>query len=393
MEFLAFAYACEPDKGSEPGVGWDWARLIASLGETVVITRSNNAQAIEHQLAAVPERDRLNFVYVDLPPWARAWKRGARGARIYYMLWQVAALKVARRLRRETELEVVWHLTFANVWLGSLAPLAGGKFVLGPVGGGVAPPLRLLPTLGVRGVVFEAVRELGRRVARLANPVARLAWRRADLILAQNEETAAWLPRRHRPKVRVFPNALVADADRSVRNLPRSSPPTMLFAGRLVPWKGGALAVQTLARLPRWRLVVCGAGPDEPRLRRIAERAGVSDRIEFRGWVRRTDLEGVMGREADVLLCPSLREEAGLVVAEASAVGLPVVCLDRGGPPLLGATCVPVSSPAATVRALAAAVVRARVNEPDPPVARNEKALQLRTILRDRGVLAPAGLE
>ena len=39
--------------------------------------------------------------------------------------------------------------------------------------------------------------------------------------------------------------------------------------------------------------------------------------------------------QADVFLFPSLREEAGAVIAEARAVGLPIVCLARGGPPLL----------------------------------------------------------
>jgi glycosyltransferase involved in cell wall biosynthesis len=43
-----------------------------------------------------------------------------------------------------------------------------------------------------------------------------------------------------------------------------------------------------------------------------------------------------MRSEADVLLFPSLREEAGWVVVEALASGLPVVCLDRGGPRALG---------------------------------------------------------
>jgi glycosyltransferase involved in cell wall biosynthesis len=42
-----------------------------------------------------------------------------------------------------------------------------------------------------------------------------------------------------------------------------------------------------------------------------------------------------MRTEADVLLFPSLREEAGWIVVEALASGIPVVCLDRGGPPVL----------------------------------------------------------
>jgi glycosyltransferase involved in cell wall biosynthesis len=39
--------------------------------------------------------------------------------------------------------------------------------------------------------------------------------------------------------------------------------------------------------------------------------------------------------EADVLLFPSLHDDAPLVIAEARAQGVPVVCLNRGGPRLL----------------------------------------------------------
>jgi glycosyltransferase involved in cell wall biosynthesis len=64
--------------------------------------------------------------------------------------------------------------------------------------------------------------------------------------------------------------------------------------------------------------------------------------------------------EADVFLFPSLHDEGSWVVAEAVACGLPVVCLDRGGPPVLGGMPVRATTPRATVRALAKAVREAR---------------------------------
>ena len=58
----------------------------------------------------------VRFVYVDLPPAIRRWKRGQRGVRLYYLLWQRAALQQARRLHCESRFDLVWHLTFANAW-------------------------------------------------------------------------------------------------------------------------------------------------------------------------------------------------------------------------------------------------------------------------------------
>jgi glycosyltransferase involved in cell wall biosynthesis len=332
---LAFAYACEPGRGSEPGAGWAWSRMLARLGETWVITRRDYQVSIERELRSMPERDRLSFVYVDLPDRVRSWQRGDRGLRSYYLPWQIAAFREARRLQRSLRFDVVWHLTWANAWYGSLAALAGRPFIYGPVGGCVNPPWRLLPHLGWGGAAYEIGRALGRTTARYLNPLARISWNQADLILVQNEETAEWLPRKHRSKARLFQNAVIGeDVVRAGKVPSRSGSPVAVFAGRLEPWKGMFLCLRVLASLPEWRLVVCGAGRDEERMRRLARRLGVDERVEWLGWIPRAEVLKQV-READVFLFPSLHEDAGMVVAEARALGVPIVCLTRGGPRLL----------------------------------------------------------
>jgi allantoicase len=85
MKVLISAYACEPGKGSEPGAGWEWSRAAALEHEVWVLTRTKNALAIERALANEPHL-RLHPVYIDLPAWARFWKRGQRGVHLYYLL-------------------------------------------------------------------------------------------------------------------------------------------------------------------------------------------------------------------------------------------------------------------------------------------------------------------
>jgi len=365
MRILVFAYACEPGRGSEPGAGWSWARMLAGLGETWVVTRANNREAIEAGLAGLPEADRLRFVYVDLPERARRWKRGRRGIHLYYLLWQLAALRAAREAHRRERFDLVWHLTLANVWFGSVAPLVGPPAVYGPVGGGARVPWRLLPTLGVRGVATEAVRTSVELGARYANPLARLAWRQSRLVLVQNPETRRWLPRRHRDRAELLPN-VVLDLPAVPRRRGRPGRPTAAYAGDLLPLKGVSLALRTVAQLPEWRLLVAGSGPDEARLRRLAHALDLDGRVEFLGWLPRERLLALLREQVDVFLFPSLRDQAPWAVAEARALGLPVVCLDVGGPPQLGGRAVPAAGPAATVRGLAQAL-RAATTDPVPP--------------------------
>ena len=75
LKILLSAYACEPHKGSEAGVGWHWAVELSRLRHEVwVITRANNRTAIDAELAHNPHPN-LHFIYYDLPDWAKSWKK------------------------------------------------------------------------------------------------------------------------------------------------------------------------------------------------------------------------------------------------------------------------------------------------------------------------------
>ena len=94
------------------------------------------------------------------------------------------------------------------------------------------------------------------------------------------------------------------------------------------------LAIRAFARFARnhvaAELRLVGDGPMRAELVRLAADLGVSDRIHFCGWLSRDEGLEEMAR-ADVFLFPS-GEGGGMVVLEAMAHGLPVVCLDCGGP-------------------------------------------------------------
>jgi glycosyltransferase involved in cell wall biosynthesis len=340
--------------------------MIAGLGEVWVITRANNRSAIESGLRGLPEADRLHFEYVDLPPWAMFWKRGRRGVHLYYVLWQFAALQRARWLHQQVGFDLAWHATLANIYLGTGASYLPVPMVFGPVGGAVRPPVRLTPVMGISGSVYEGVRAVVRGVFKFLDPMAHKAWKRADLILTLNRECAEWLPQRYRRKTAVF-HHVALEPSLKADQAPRTPTKRMLYAGRLIPWKGLALAIRALVYLPDWTLLICGEGRDEPRLRRVARRWAVEDRVRFLGVLPRDEVRSLMRSGADVFAFPSLREDAGWAVGEAIAAGLPVVCIDRGGPAAMAGVAVPVSGLRATIRGFARAVEEAptrRVTDP-----------------------------
>lgn len=333
MRVLLSAYACEPGAGSEPGAGWSWARQAAEQAEVWLLTRTNNRDVIERALREEDLEDRLHPVYLDLPRLATVKKKVPGGTQLYYWLWQRRAGHVARQLAATIQFDVVHHLTFAVDWLpAGVSRVSGVPFLWGPVGGSTGVPSAGWRWLGIRGVLREALRWVAVSAGRAM--WGRVAASRASLILAQNRDTAQFYallsPTILRPNIALDSKALPPP---HIRRSAPSDQRIAVAAGALVPLKGYAILIDAFQwpETVGWRLHIYGEGPDRRRLERRVAAADLADRVLFQGYHPRADVLEAM-RRANVFVTASLHEAAGWAVAEAMAVGTPVLALAHGGP-------------------------------------------------------------
>src|SRR5450755_1014907 len=334
---LLSAYACEPGKGSEPEVGWLWATELADAGHEVwVITRQANRPAIETQLAS-RQRPRLHFTYYDLPPWARKWKRGSRGVHLYYALWQWGAYRAARRLTRKTNFDCVHHVTFVSVRGPCFMGRLGLPFILGPVSGGESVPKALRAGMTRAAKLRESVRDVANRAIH-ADPIMRSSFRTAKRILLATPESLQLIPAKFQEKCTVQLGIGLSREYLGWTNQKRNEPDAglrLLYVGRLLEWKGLDLAFQAMRLLRNRgvlaRFTIVGDGPARKSLEQVATVLGMTDDIGWLAWQPHEQLHELYYQH-DALLFPSLRDSGGMVVLEALAHGLPVVCTDRGGP-------------------------------------------------------------
>ena len=122
---------------------------------------------------------------------------------------------------------------------------------------------------------------------------------------------------------------------------------TVGFVGRLVPEKGISTLLHAAATLVQrnfdFDMLICGAGPEREKLAREASKFGIASRIEWHGSVPHIKVPDVMAR-LDVLVLPSVQittwaEQFGLVLAQAMAMGIPVLGSDSGAiPEVIGRT-------------------------------------------------------
>jgi glycosyltransferase involved in cell wall biosynthesis len=348
-----------------------------------VLTSADSIPSLTAAIAGSEAASRIHLEGIEFGLDDKAFSRlTAAGFHWYYDRWQRRAAARGLELDRQVDFDVVHHVTLSSYWTRAAAAIVDKPLVWGPVGGGVETPWRLIPELGMRGLVEDMGRVLIRRPMGRVGP-ARRTQQKAGVIFAQNRATAGRL--KSRGDVVILSNATVIDIDPVRPSGPRNK--DIYLVGRLVPWKAPLLAVRAMryVREPDCLLRICGDGPERRRLERAARRWGVRDRVSFDGWFSRDVLLERIA-SAGALIHPALHEEAGLCVAEALAVGTPVVCLDQGGPPAIlrewpdtRAVAVEPADAASTARAMAAAVDAFLA---DPPEVR-QTPLPSRTLFEE----------
>jgi glycosyltransferase involved in cell wall biosynthesis len=335
LKVLISAYACEPDRGSEPGVGWNMAVQAARYHDVWAVTRANNRPVIEAAIARNPIPT-LHMVYYDLPGWLRWWKRGARGTRLYYYIWQLAIYSVVQRLHRQIRFDVTHHVTFVKYWMPSVLPFLRAPFLWGPVGGGESAPKSLLVHCGWRGRVYEVARNAMRWWGE-RDPLVLATARRSALALAVTDATAQRLRAIGAKHVEILSQVGLSAAERSyLGDLVSSTaggPVRFVSIANLLHWKGlhFGLRAFALAKLPGSEYWLIGDGPFGTHLRRLAQSLGIEDKVHFWGVLPRVEAL-VKLRLCHVLVHPSLHDSGAWVCEEAMAAGKPVICLDLGGP-------------------------------------------------------------
>ncbi len=338
---LVSAYACHPRPGAAhfPGeaiLGWSLAREIARFADMHLITWAFNRPGVEGTLQSDDGRP-ATVHYIDLPPRVhKALRDRHYGVRLYYFLWQRRAAAYAKRLSAGEPFDLFHQITFSNDWMPSfIAPALPIPFVWGPIGGGQTVPKDLMGTLARRERRQERSRTFLQNAWR-ATPARRRCARKASAILVCNAETrdvlAPWAD-----KIVGFPVNGVRreDIGGGAPEAVRRDGFRLLYVGRFDAIKGLPLALDALRVLrgiaPSTTLELVGEGPERPRLEALASRLGIADRLVWTPWSSRPEIFAKM-RQSDVFLFPSLRDGGGAVVVEAMASGLPVVCLDVGGP-------------------------------------------------------------
>ena len=337
MNVLILAYACDPLKGSEPGVGWNMSVALSKIHNVIVLTRRKNKRNIEDFISKHP-LENISFVYHDLPErWM--WIKKKVSEQAYYMLWNLTAKNVVKSIIKNDNIDILHHLTFNQYRTPSAGYFANKPFVVGPVGGAelINPVFysELMPSTLKR----EKFRRKGRDRILFRWLGQRTNAKKAFVFSAK--ENAVRLEKyinTNRDIIKVLPAIAIDKDDFAIDCTCQDShqPFTMIYAGRALDWKGLHVFLMALAKvrvqLSNIKVLLIGIRDDK-------------ERKMVGGWMRELELDecveliDFMPRNelikrlayANLFIYPAFRDSGSMAILEACALGCPSIAFDAGG--------------------------------------------------------------
>ena len=333
---LATCYAVNPYKGSEDGMGWHFINQIARFNKVIAITRENNQPVIEKFMKENPSEfyQNITFLYFDLPYWMRFWKKGGRGAMLYYYMWQKGIVSFIKK--QNIKFDIVHNVNFHNDWTPTFLYKLKKPLIWGPIGHHPQIPRQYLKLYAKKYFYIDKATWLVKKMFWNYSVYLQNSVKNANHVLCMNSSVSNLL-HLEKNSFSILPS--VATEDFFEGELTKKEHFNIISLGRFVPLKGFDLTINAFIKfiysIPNnernnCKLTLVGTGPEKELFQQLIKTNNVGKYIEIIEWIDRKELMKLY-KNASVFLFPS-HEGAGMVVAEALSFGLPVVCLNNEGP-------------------------------------------------------------
>lgn len=343
MNILILAYACEPNAGSEYGVGWNVPTLIAqkySQYNIHVLTRSRCKEKILNSLNEM-SLSNLYFHFYDIPNWLiyKNEMKSNWGEQINYIFWQFYSKHYIKKLNKEYNFDLLHHLTFNQYRTPSPGFFLDIPFVMGPVGGAEAINPSFYQDLEQNTLKKEKIRKKGKDL-KIFGWWSRWKKNPKHFIFSTKENMIKLSPYCYNNKVSLLP--AIAFNPEDFKNIENTSHNNEIFqlvyAGKALDWKGIYIFLRALKKayidngISNFLVKLIGIRFEEEqkKVRNWISDLKLENNIELIPFIQRNDLLKEL-TECNLSVYPAFRDSGSMSVLEASALGCPTICFNAGG--------------------------------------------------------------
>lgn len=323
------AFACSPIRGSEPGVGWNWANEMSKYHDVWVVTRKSNKEEIEK----FGSNTKVKFIYISIPFLDFLEKyTNKKSIHFYYNLWQKYIYYKIKNLDEVDSFDIIHHVTyneFRNP--GNLCNL-NSPFILGPIGGAQEIESELLEYCETKKNIFiEKVRSYINRKYSTSKSFNKTI-NNTKKVLVANQATSRFLKLDQSKTILMLETGIKKE---NLNYIIRENRPQirLLWVGNLIYIKGLRLLIEAFEKIQykeMYEIIIIGEGNLRVEYENLIKERNLSKYFEFTGKLSYSETLKQY-RNADIFIFTSLRDTSGNVVLEAMSNCLPVIALNHHG--------------------------------------------------------------
>lgn len=340
LRILVNAYACSPNMGSEPGMGWNWISHLAQFCELYIITEGEFREKIENAVASMPHGKNMHFYYnpVDNNIRQMCWNQGDWRFYRYYRKWQWKTYLMAKEICLSTRIDVLHQLNMIGFrepgYLWKLSQENNVPFVWGPIGGLKQFPTAYLKGSDIRMQLFMRMKNFLNVWQLKYDKRVSMALKTAVLLISSIPDSYKALKKYKGFESVVIPETGCFDRADVQTYQTKDGLFHVMWTGKFDFRKQLPLALEALSKTYNQNIVldVYGSGTVEQiaKAKNLAVELGIANQVVWHGSQSNDVVMDAM-RRSDLFLFTSVSEDTSTVVMEAISNYLPVVCFDTCG--------------------------------------------------------------
>lgn len=340
LKVLINAYACSPNMGSEPGMGWNWVVSIAEHCEVYVITEGEFRECIERKISLWPQRERMHFFYNPVCDKVRhmCWNQGDWRFYWYYRKWQRKTAEIARQICKEENIDVLHQLNMIGFrepgYLADVSKEFNIPLVWGPIGG--LKQFSIKYAQGWRMKFFQGMKNIINVIQLKYHPRVRKTLKQANVLISSIPDSYNAIKKHTGKESVIIPETgcIPFTLHEEYPNRFHDNTLNVIWVGKFDYRKRLDIAIKAIAGAnnPAINLDIYGCGNEiqTREAERLIEKLNLNTQVRLMGSVSTEQIHKTM-RSADLFLFTSVSEDTSTVVLEAISNHLPVLCFDTCG--------------------------------------------------------------
>lgn len=334
LSILINAYACSPEMGSEPGMGWNWCVNLAKHCELHIITEGEFRDNIEAALPNLPQRNNMHFYYNPVSEKIRkmCWNQGDWRFYKYYREWQWKTYLIAKKIIQKHHIDVIHQLNMIGFREpGYLWKIKNIPFIWGPIDAKESFPTTFLKDASFKTKLFISLKNAITKYQLKYAKRVHLAARQATYVISASSNSQQAIRKYFHIESPLLNETGCYIQDHPIIDKSKKEDFDILWVGKLDFRKQLNIALCSIARAQNrhFKLHIVGGG-NNSFYQKLAKKLGIEKQCMWYGSISHKQVQKFM-QKSDIFFFTSIAEGTPHVVLEAIGNNLPVLCFNTCG--------------------------------------------------------------